>query len=285
MAQRISDEAVEAATGKNWAGWHAVLAKKVRPDWTQKDIASYLKDWHSLETKWAQAVAGAFERDSGRKESDQAEAGAFDIAAQKVIPVPLGRAWSRLFTPEGLALWLGNLPELKCVSGHAYRTADGTTGMVRVGKPPEHIRLTWQPKGWKKASTIQIRLAVVDARRTKVSFHQEQLPDARTREDRRKHWQQVLAALAEEEPDSTRFGKPNEPVAERSRTRTAGGLPADLAAALDADPAAKAAFEDLPTSHRREHVAWIEEAKLATTRARRIAQTVHKLAAGEETTG
>lgn len=53
--------------------------------------------------------------------------------------------------------------------------------------------------------------------------------------------------------------------------------PADLAAALEADPAAAAAFERLSYSHRREYVEWITEAKREATRQRRVDGTIARL--------
>jgi hypothetical protein len=46
--------------------------------------------------------------------------------------------------------------------------------------------------------------------------------------------------------------------------------PADFAHALDAEPIARAAYERLAYSHRREHVRAIESAKKPETRIRRI---------------
>jgi hypothetical protein len=54
-------------------------------------------------------------------------------------------------------------------------------------------------------------------------------------------------------------------------------VPADLAAALRAAPAAKKAFEALSYSNQRRHVLAIDGAKAAETRARRIAKTVAEL--------
>jgi Bacteriocin-protection, YdeI or OmpD-Associated/Domain of unknown function (DUF1905) len=56
-------------------------------------------------------------------------------------------------------------------------------------------------------------------------------------------------------------------------------VPADLASALDALPAARAAFDGLSPAHRREHVKHVIEAKRDETRARRIERTVAALAA------
>ena len=58
-------------------------------------------------------------------------------------------------------------------------------------------------------------------------------------------------------------------------------VPKDLASALAKNKAAKAAFEKFSPSHRREYVGWIEEAKTAPTRERRLATTVEWLSQGK----
>lgn len=57
-------------------------------------------------------------------------------------------------------------------------------------------------------------------------------------------------------------------------------VPADLADALAGDASAKAFFDRLSYTHRKEWVRWVEEAKKAETRATRIAKTVESLHAG-----
>jgi uncharacterized protein YdeI (YjbR/CyaY-like superfamily) len=54
-------------------------------------------------------------------------------------------------------------------------------------------------------------------------------------------------------------------------------VPADFQAALDAAPAAKAAFEKLSYSNKRRHVEPILAAKAPETRARRIEKSVAEL--------
>ncbi|MDP9235515.1 MAG: YdeI/OmpD-associated family protein [Actinomycetota bacterium] len=54
-------------------------------------------------------------------------------------------------------------------------------------------------------------------------------------------------------------------------------VPDDLATALAGDRAAKAAFEKLPFTHRREYVESITGAKRQETRARRIEETLDRL--------
>jgi uncharacterized protein YdeI (YjbR/CyaY-like superfamily) len=53
--------------------------------------------------------------------------------------------------------------------------------------------------------------------------------------------------------------------------------PEDFARALDAEPGARAAYDRLAYSHKREHVRSIESAKKADTRARRIEKVMEML--------
>jgi uncharacterized protein YdeI (YjbR/CyaY-like superfamily) len=64
-------------------------------------------------------------------------------------------------------------------------------------------------------------------------------------------------------------------VSDRSAT-----TPADLQAALDADPAASERWRTWAASHRRQYVHWVLAAKRPETRERRIADVVQRAAAG-----
>ena len=54
-------------------------------------------------------------------------------------------------------------------------------------------------------------------------------------------------------------------------------IPEDLASALQRDAVARCAFEAFATSHRREYIKWVTEAKRPETRAKRIAATLARL--------
>lgn len=65
-------------------------------------------------------------------------------------------------------------------------------------------------------------------------------------------------------------------------------VPRELAAALAAEPDAKARFDALPPTHRREFAQWVAEARRDDSRERRAAQTVMRLlsgSAGQEPSG
>jgi uncharacterized protein YdeI (YjbR/CyaY-like superfamily) len=58
-------------------------------------------------------------------------------------------------------------------------------------------------------------------------------------------------------------------------------VPEKLAGALAADPAAKAAFESLAFTHRKEYARWVADAKREETRDRRVTQTIQMLREGK----
>ncbi len=55
-------------------------------------------------------------------------------------------------------------------------------------------------------------------------------------------------------------------------------IPAELTAALDGHPEARANFDAFPPSHKRDYADWIVEAKTAETKRRRIEQAVAQIA-------
>jgi hypothetical protein len=58
-------------------------------------------------------------------------------------------------------------------------------------------------------------------------------------------------------------------------------MPEALASALAGDPAAKAAFEALAFTHRKEYARWVADAKRQETRERRVTQTLEMLREGK----
>ena len=71
------------------------------------------------------------------------------------------------------------------------------------------------------------------------------------------------------------------PERRRSAPKAAADVPADLAAALQRNPAAKAAFDGFPPGARRDYIEWIVEARRDDTRAKRLAQAVEWMAEGK----
>jgi Bacteriocin-protection, YdeI or OmpD-Associated/Domain of unknown function (DUF1905) len=57
-------------------------------------------------------------------------------------------------------------------------------------------------------------------------------------------------------------------------------VPEDLAAALASDAEAKARFESMAFTHRKEHVRWVADAKRAETRERRVREALEMIRSG-----
>lgn len=70
---------------------------------------------------------------------------------------------------------------------------------------------------------------------------------------------------------------PPKPAPDKSKSVRA---PADLLAALRNNPKARAAYDELSPSHKREYVEWITEARRSETRKQRVATAVEWMAEG-----
>ncbi len=118
----------------------------------------------------------------------------FQVGLRKTIPCTFRPAWRLITSPAGLAIWSGGGRVREWVRGAVIKYPDGTAGEVRVYKPDSHIRLTCQPPGWERPSIIQVR--VIDrGDRTVLAFHQEHIPDAENRENRRVFFEAAMAEL------------------------------------------------------------------------------------------
>ena len=118
----------------------------------------------------------------------------YQVGARKTFPVAFEEAWEFLTSKEGVKIWLGENVPFPLTKGTRYELEDGTTGVFRVYHPYSHLRLTWQPPGWIKASVIQLRV-IERGDKTVLAFHQEHLPNGEEREKRRVYFQQVLDQL------------------------------------------------------------------------------------------
>ena len=133
------------------------------------------------------------------KESDERPVGltrqaGFEIGVRRTLPVRCEDAWQFLTSDAGVRIWLGDASGFQWTEGAAYQLADGAIGRIRVFTPNSHLRLTWHPPDWPRASTIQVRV-IPRGNLTVVAFHQEHLPGLAEREERRAYYTTVLDAL------------------------------------------------------------------------------------------
>ncbi|WP_312116508.1 SRPBCC family protein [Brevibacillus reuszeri] len=119
----------------------------------------------------------------------------YQIGVRRTIPVETKHVWDFFLSPEGLSIWLGDIQHLPMQKGQSFQTKDGRSGELRVVKPGGHVRMTWKKADWDKPSTLQVRFLTLSPEKTTISFHQEKLADADTREEMKEHWEQALAKI------------------------------------------------------------------------------------------
>lgn len=195
--RKISDAAVRKATGKGWNAWFALLDSEGADALPHKQVAQMLHEKGYITSGWwCQMVTVEYERARGKRVLGGTENVGFQIGVQKTLPLTSEDAWNLITQPEGLALWLGTVSDLRWEKRAAYETAEGTRGEIRSFTPGKLVRLTWQPAGFAAPSTLQVYLEP-SGKKTAVLFHQEKLDSAATREQMRAHWREVLQKLAE----------------------------------------------------------------------------------------
>lgn len=129
----------------------------------------------------------------GREVGRTRDAG-FEVGVRRTLPIDPETAWRLVTSHEGMGAWLGDGARVELAPGREYALADGSEGMVRVVERGSHLRVTWLPGGWPRPSTIQLRV-IPAASGTTIALHQEHLPNAVARQERRAHFAAALDAL------------------------------------------------------------------------------------------
>ncbi|OJH33984.1 SRPBCC domain-containing protein [Cystobacter ferrugineus] len=198
ITDRVTDSAVKEATGRDWKAWMRALDAAGAGELNHKQLVAHLaREVES--TWWQQSIAVAYEQARGKRVVGETAATGFQVGVVRTLPLRADELWERIATQA--ERWLGAGAKLTLEPGAGYevpkrRGAPGARGEVRVVKPGQRIRMTWQPDGWKKPATLQLTL-VPKARGASLHVHLEKLPDAKAREAMREHWSRVLEGLAE----------------------------------------------------------------------------------------
>lgn len=119
----------------------------------------------------------------------------WQVGMRRTLPISRDDAWRLVTSPGGVRAWLGG-DATPLERGREYALADGSVGVVRVLSPGSHLRVTWRPEEWPRASTIQVRVIAAAGGRTTIALHQEQMPSAAARERQRARFAAALDELA-----------------------------------------------------------------------------------------
>lgn len=194
---KVSDEAVQRATGKTWSEWERTLDAEEAWRLSHKEIVTLLRDGGHIQSEWwMQQVTVGYEKMKGLRVPGHTKDTGFQIGARRTLPISHDAAWRLVTSPEGIRTWLGDGTGMDLAKGAKYRLSDGSTGEVRVINPKKHLRITYHPESWPRPSTIQVRTEP-KGEKAVISFHEEHLPNEQAREDRRSHFKAALDALAD----------------------------------------------------------------------------------------
>lgn len=203
-----SDERVLAATGRTWNGWFALLDDAEAASKDHKGIVSIVAAAGGANAWWQQTVTVAYEKARGLRSTvgETADAG-FQVGVRRTLPLSSEVAWHHLVEGPGRADWLGPIEDFDPTPGATFQCDDDTVGDVRSVQPGRRLRLTWQPVGWTRSSTLQLTVQPKDDRCV-VAIHHERLADERTRHEMQQRWTKLLDSLREAvaESDEGRVG-------------------------------------------------------------------------------
>jgi hypothetical protein len=172
MKMTIGDTAVEAATGKNWAQWCAVLDRAGAAKWDHRAIASHLRK-SGVPSWWSQMVTVGYERARGRRVVHQTATG-FSISANKTIDLPVGRVFAAWASAPARRRWLR-----------------GEKLQVRAATRNKSIRAGW---GYGKTSVVVMFYAKGKAK-TQVSVEHARLANAKEAARMKAYWSASLESL------------------------------------------------------------------------------------------
>ncbi|MHA7630143.1 DUF1801 domain-containing protein [Corallococcus sp. M7] len=196
ITERITDAAVKEATGRDWKAWMRALDKAGAAGLTHKQLAVLVG--REVESRWwQQSIAVAYEQARGKRVVGETAATGFQVGVVRTLPMTAPELWEWITThPER---WLGPGATLQAEAGGRYeapkrRGVPAVRGEVRVVKPGQRLRMTWETDGWKKPATLQLTV-MPKAKGASLHVHMEKLPDAEVREAMRERWSKVLARV------------------------------------------------------------------------------------------
>ena len=198
---RVSSESVREATGRGWEEWLEALDAAGAGAWDHKQIVAHLEREHPEVRSgwWRQSITVGYEQARGKRVVGQTADAGFQVGVQRSVAATTTEAWELITSrPE---LWLGEGASVDFDKGGRYEVpaaegAPGASGEVRVVKPGDRLRMTWQPADWPAPGTLQLTLSRSGSGKTAIHAHLEKLPDADAREAMRTRWREALERIA-----------------------------------------------------------------------------------------
>jgi hypothetical protein len=170
----MSDKAVKAKTGCEWATWVKALDYKKASKLSHKEIAKLVQDTWDVGAWWAQTVTVGYERIRGLRDTGQRRGGGYDVNKSKTLPVSIGELYAA-FGARKRRRWVTDL-----------------TLTVRKANVDKSIRFVTE-----NGHAVNVHFWAKGPHKSQVQLQHLGLASKREAERVRAEWTERLAALGE----------------------------------------------------------------------------------------
>ena len=169
----MSDEAVQAKTGKTWKEWFAILDKAGARKLSHQEIVKCLHTQYDVGPWWRQMVTVTYEQARGLRAKHQKPSG-YEISVSRIINVPIGKLYHAFANDKARNAWLAE---------------DGLA--VRKATPNKSLRVTWNDV----KTSLEISFVSKGADKSQVVVQHSKLPNAKASTTMKTYWRKALDRL------------------------------------------------------------------------------------------
>jgi uncharacterized protein YndB with AHSA1/START domain len=171
--RRMSDAAVQAKTGRTWAGWFAILDAAGAQQMTHQQIVAYLHAEQNVGSWWQQMITVTYEQARGLRAKHQMPDG-YQIAASKTIAAPAAALYQAWLDIDRRQIWLPDAPLA-----------------ISKATPGKSIRATWGEQGGR----LDVQFYPKGTAKTQVTIQHNKLADAEAGLRMKAYWAAALERL------------------------------------------------------------------------------------------
>jgi uncharacterized protein YndB with AHSA1/START domain len=169
---RMSDAAVESATGKTWSRWFKLLDAAGAKKMTHQEIARHLSEKEGVRPWWTQMVAVTYEQARGLRDKHE-KPGGFEISVSRTMDVPVGKVFKAWTVEKIRKEWLPAKLE------------------IRKATTNKSLRITWEDG----KTSLVVAFVPKEKDKTQVVAQHAKLPDAKSAAKMKKFWSAALDRL------------------------------------------------------------------------------------------
>lgn len=172
---RMSDDAVQAKTGKNWSQWFAILDKAGAKKMSHQEIVKLLNSKHDVGPWWQQMVTVTYEQARGLRQKHEKPSG-YEISVSRTVNAPLASVYKKVANEKTRSLWLSE---------------GGVT--IKKSTLNKSMRMIWKDG----KTSLQISFLGKGDGKSQVVVQHSKLPDAKAAAKMKSYWGKALDRLRE----------------------------------------------------------------------------------------